>query len=145
MITNDRSSEVRSLLSRVRGWAIDRPDVVAVALAGSWARGEARMDSDVDLVVLTTAKDDYLRDESWIEEFCGLRILRTQNWGSLYTERRFALASGLEVEFGVALPAWAATDPPDPGTCEVVRDGKLRAVYDPEGLLERFIRVCGEP
>lgn len=132
------------MLSQVRGWAIDSPDVVAVALAGSWARGDARMDSDVDLVVLTTAKDDYLEDESWIKAFGGLRILYTQDWGSLYTERRFVLPSGLEVEFGVAPPSWAATDPPDPGTCEAVYDGGLRAVYDPEGILARFIRVCGE-
>lgn len=140
MITDKRASEVRSLLSRVRRWAIHRPDVVAVALVGSWVKGGPTMDSDVDLVVLTTAKEDYLRDEAWIEELGGLRIVRTQDWGPLYTERRFVLPSGLEVEFGVAPPAWA--DPPDPGTREVVRDSGLRALYDPEGLLERLVSAC---
>ena len=128
----------------MRDWATQQPDVVAVGLAGSWARGNPTMGSDVDLIVLTTAKEAYLEDGNWIEEFGGLRIIRTRDWGPLYTERRFVLPSSLEVEFGVAPPSWAATDPPDPGTREAVRDGGLRSIYDPEGILAHFIRAVKE-
>jgi uncharacterized protein len=141
-VSEAQAAEVRDLLGRVRRWAAERPDVVAVALAGSWARGVPNTDSDVDLVVLTTAKKDYLEGESWMEELGGVRVVRTQDWGPLYTERRFVLPSGLVVEFGVAPPVWAATDPPDPGTRKAVRGGGLHALYDPEGLLERLISAC---
>ncbi len=35
---------------------------------------------------------------------------------------------------GVAEPTWAATDPVDPGTHGVVREG-LRILHDPDGRL----------
>ena len=139
MVTEERTTEVRELLGRVGALAARRPDVVAVTLVGSWARGRPRMGSDVDLVVLTTDKQTYLREESWMAELGGTRIIRTRDWGPLYTERRFVLPSGLEVEFGVAPPAWAATDP---NTGEEIGNGGLRALYDPEGLLSRLIEAC---
>jgi uncharacterized protein len=142
MVTEERRIEVEKLLVRVRDWAVRRPDVVAVALVGSWACGPPRMGSDVDLVVLTTDKSAYLHDESWVAELGGTRIIRTQDWGPLYTERRFVLPSGLEVEFGVAPPAWASTDPPDPNISEDIGNGGLRALYDPEDILSRFIEAC---
>lgn len=142
MATEERRTEVRELLGRVGAWAARRPDVVAVALVGSWARGRPRMGSDVDLVVLTTDKPTYLREESWMAELGGTRIIRTRDWGPLYTERRFVLPSGLEVEVGVAPPAWASTDPPDPGTCAHVRDGGLVALHDPDGVLARLVEAC---
>ena len=142
MVTEERRIEVEELLVRVREWAVRHSDAVAVALTGSWAYGRPRMDSDVDIIMLTVDKPTYLRDESWVAELGGTRIIRTQDWGPLYTERRFVLSSGLEVELGVAPPSWAATDPPDPNVSDDVRNGGLRAIYDPEGILARFIRAC---
>ncbi|HEX4991868.1 MAG TPA: nucleotidyltransferase domain-containing protein [Rubrobacteraceae bacterium] len=133
MVTEERRIEVEQFLARVCAWSLQRPDVVAVALVGSWACGHPGMDSDVDLVVLTTDKPAYMREESWVAELGGTRIIRTQDWGPLYTERRFVLPSGLEVEFGVAPPAWAALDP---------SIGVLRALHDPEGVLARLIEAC---
>ena len=115
--------------------------MVAVGLAGSWARGDARMDSDVDLVLLTTAKRDYLDDETWVRELGGLRVIRTEQWGPTMTERRFILPSGLEVEAGIAPPLWAATDPVDPNLQPIVQEG-FRSLYDPEGLLMRLMEAC---
>jgi len=144
MVTNERIVEVRELLARVQDWAARRTDVVAVGLAGSWVKGNPSMDSDVDLVVLTTDKEAYLKDETWMREFGGIRIIRTQDWGPLYTERRFVLPSGLEVEFGVAPPSWANTDPPDSNISGDVGSGGLRTIYDPESILARFIEACKE-
>ncbi len=75
MVTEERRIEVRELLERVAAWAAQRPDVVAVALVGSWACGPPRMGSDVDLVVVTTDKSAYLHDESWVAELGGTRII----------------------------------------------------------------------
>lgn len=141
--TSQRRAEVGSVLARTRALT-HRRDIVAVGLAGSWAKGGQTMDSDLDLIVLTTEKEAYLRDESWMRELGGVEIIRTQDWGPLYTERRFVTASGLEVELGVAPPEWAATDPPDPNIREDVGSGGLRPVYDPGGIFKRLIRVCRE-
>lgn len=140
VITGERAAEVRGLLARMRSWASVRPDVIAVGLAGSWSHGDARMDFDVDILLLTTEKRLYLEDESWVRELGGRQIVKTERWGPL-TERRFVLSSGLEVEVGVASPSWAATDPVDPGTREVVEDG-ISTVYDPEGDLARLLDIC---
>ena len=105
------------------------------------ARGEARVDSDVDLVLLTVAKQSYLEDETWVWELGGLRVIRTEQWGPTMTERRFVLPSGLEVEAGIAPPSWAATDPVDPNLRAVILDG-FRILYDPEGLLARLVEAC---
>ena len=38
-------------------------------LVGSHARGKARQDSDIDLVLLCTEYESYLEDVSWINDF----------------------------------------------------------------------------
>jgi predicted nucleotidyltransferase len=125
---------IERLLGVVVSWARQRPDVRGVALVGSWARGAARPDSDVDLVVLTDDPDGYVTGEGWIAELGATRVVRTLAWGPL-TERRLLLDDSLELEVGVVLPTWAATDPLDPGTRQVVSDG-MRILHDPEGLFE---------
>ena len=126
-------ARIEQLLERAVAWARQHPDIRGLALVGSWARGSARADSDVDLVVLTTASDRYLDDDAWTAALGHARVVRTRAWGPL-TERRLLLDGGLEVEVGVTGPAWAATDPVDPGTRRVVTDG-LRILHDPDGQL----------
>lgn len=140
MVIAERREEVERLLERTRIWAANRPGVVAAGLAGSWARDEARMDSDVDLAILTTEPRRYLEDETWVYDLGGLRVVKTQEWGPM-TERRFVLFSGLEVEAGIAPPSWASAEPVDPGTREVVRDGFI-VLHDPGGLLARLVAAC---
>ena len=54
MMARGREPEVRELLHDLVVWCSQRADVRAVALVGSWARDDARYDSDVDVVLLTT-------------------------------------------------------------------------------------------
>jgi predicted nucleotidyltransferase len=140
MVTENRTEEVQRLLATLREWAQEQRDVVAAGLVGSWARGEARMDSDVDVVLLTEDQEPYLRGVDWVYKLGGIKLVKTRRWGTM-TERRFALPSGLEVEVGVASPSWAATEPVDAGTRQVVTDG-MSIVYDPQGLLAELIYTC---
>jgi hypothetical protein len=70
--------------------------------------------------------------DGWAREIGG-RSVGTRDWGAI-TERRLVLPSGLELDVGIGRPAWARTDPPDPGTLSVVRDG-ITVLHDPDGLL----------
>ncbi|MGH2819530.1 MAG: nucleotidyltransferase domain-containing protein [Actinomycetota bacterium] len=127
-------------MQRFTSWARAHGDVSALGLIGSWARGTARPDSDVDIVLLTRSVDDYARDPSWVRDLLGAEFLGTRAWGAI-TEIRLALPSRLEVEVDVGDPSWAATDPVDAGTRAVVRD-ELRILHDPEGLLGRLTEAC---
>ena len=137
-VSRDRRTEVDHLLVTASRWASGEPDITALGLAGSWARGTASMSSDVDLVVLTTSPDSCIRSEEWLGDFGDPPVVRTQEWGGVLTERRVRLESGLEVEFGFTMPVWAAVAPVDAGTRRVVSDG-LRPLYDPVGCLAKLI------
>lgn len=128
-----RASAVRALLEHIPGWAAGRPDVTAVGLCGSWAAARARDDSDVDLVVLTPRRAGLAADTGWLADLCGgpANAVRVRGWGPHLTEVRGLLTHGLEVEVGVADPAWAAADPVDPGTERVVGDAWV-TLYDPD-------------
>ena len=131
--------DAERFLERVREWAAGRPDVRAVGLAGSRARGTARADSDVDLVVLTHDVAAYIEADGWAYELGATGIVRMRSWGAV-TERRFALPEGIEVDCAVGEPTWARTEPLDPGTKRVVSEG-FRVVYDPDGLLAALVRA----
>ena len=109
-----------------------------VALVGSHARGTARTDSDLDLVLLVQEPDRLLKSSGWFSYFGeGTVLIRTEDFGGVQ-ERRLLTADGHEIEICVGQPNWAAVDPVDPGTAAVVRDG-FRALYDPTGLLSRLV------
>jgi nucleotidyltransferase-like protein len=108
----------------------------AAALVGSWARGDAHPDSDVDIVLLTDSPATYVDHADWTTALGAVAVVRTRQWG--LTERRAALAGGLEVDFGVVSVVWASTEPVDAGTRRVVADG-LVALYDPDGLLSALV------
>jgi predicted nucleotidyltransferase len=137
-VTSDRHHEYQRVVHRVAAWARQQRDIVGVAVVGSWASGQAHMDSDVDLVVLTDEKERYIADIRWVSDAAGeaAQLQRTEDWGPL-TERRVVLRSGLVVEFGFVRPSWASVDPVDPGTARVVDDG-WSPLVDPEGTLARL-------
>ncbi|MEH0581831.1 MULTISPECIES: nucleotidyltransferase domain-containing protein [Streptomyces] len=139
-VSPEREAEMRQVVDRVTRWAANRSDVVGLLLVGSCARGAARPDSDVDLVVLSTATDQYAADDAWARELSLGELVRVQEWGPI-TEWRYVTGSGLEVEVGVGSPDWARADPVDDGTRRVVTDG-ARPLYDPAGILRELIQAC---
>jgi uncharacterized protein len=130
-VSEQRRAEYERAVRRVAKWAADRDDVVGVAVVGSWARGQPRTDSDVDVVVLTGDPAGYLDGEEWVVAATGeaAPMVRRQAWGVLH-ERRLRLRSGLDIEFGFVPPSWASTEPVDPGTREVVENG-FHPAHDP--------------
>ena len=63
------TEHIHDFLNTFIGWASAQEDMQAIALVGSYARGEAREDSDIDLVLLTDNPQKYLEDLRWIEHF----------------------------------------------------------------------------
>jgi hypothetical protein len=136
---------IQPIITTVVQWAGARGDVAAVALVGSWARGEARPDSDVDFMLLTPRPAAYRADPGWQHAIAwpGATVAawEDRDYGAAWSRHVF-LTDGTEVELCFALLAWAATDPIDEGTRAVVGRG-CRILYDPQGLLARLLAVLG--
>jgi predicted nucleotidyltransferase len=135
---NARRDEVRRVLDLAVAWARSDPTIIAVGLAGSEARGDARLDSDVDLIVLVQRPERWLADETWYRAFGDVRLVRAEQFGVL-AERRLRLPSGLDIEVGIVPPSWAANDRVDPGTQRVVRDG-FQVLYEQDDVLSCLVR-----
>ena len=127
--------KVPTFLEAFGRWARSQPDIEAVALVGSYARGAATESSDVDLVILTSAVDRYLRDRSWVSVFGESAECRTEDYGRVISVRAF-YGSGLEVEYGFTMPDWADA-PIDAGTLQVVTSG-MKVLHDPQHILARM-------
>lgn len=101
-------------------------------LVGSHARREARADSDIDLVILTDTPGKYLDTISFAEDFGAIERTVKEDWGRVAAVRVW-YGDGVEVEFGITMPEWAAL-PLDPGTQRVISDG-VRIIFDRDGAL----------
>jgi len=123
---------VQQFLRDFREWASIEHEIEAVALVGSHARDTARVDSDVDLVILTSSSS-YLNDPSWVLRFGSISDVRNEDYGAVQSIR-VHYADGLEVEFGFAASSWADTEPIDAGTAEVVAGGMV-ILLDKHGAL----------
>lgn len=139
-------TKIETLLADVIGWAEQRADVRGVLLVGSYARGSARPDSDVDLVVLTEQPSAYRDTTAWAATFdwsawrAPVSSSKDADYGQVWS-RHFVLQDGSDIEFGFASLSWARTDPLDAGTRGVVRDG-ARIAYDPDGVLQTLVDAC---
>ena len=63
-----RTAQASAIIGAVARWAIERDDIRALALAGSWARGNPRQASDIDLLLLSDQAHDYRRRRKWLSE-----------------------------------------------------------------------------
>lgn len=124
---------LEELLDGVVRWARARADVRAVVLVGSHARGAARPDSDVDLVLLVERPDELLADTTWLSAFGAVVRCELEHWGRVESLRAW-YSSGLEVEFGLTTPDWATR--PDEGTERVLSDG-ARVLLDRDLVFAR--------
>ena len=130
-----------TFLGDVTTWADEHPDVVGLALVGSHARGAGRRDSDVDLVVLCVNANSLVEHNDWIARFGEVRNVGIEDYGAVRSLRAF-YQNGLELEFGIADPAWARV-PLDSGTRQVISDG-IRILYDPNALLSEATNAITE-
>ncbi len=120
------------LIHDVVRWASGQPEVRALVLVGSQARGAARPDSDVDLVIVSEQPARLLNDRAWIHTFGTVVQQATEEWGRLKS-LRIRYDEGPEVESGVTDVAWA--DPGDDSTLAVLLDG-ARVLLDRDGLFD---------
>jgi predicted nucleotidyltransferase len=128
--------QVEAVLAKVAGWAAGQPDLLAVGLVGSYARGQAHETSDVDLILIAEDPARLLEQRGWVEGFGTVSRVRVEDYG-LVTSLRAWYLDGLEVEFGFTGRAWAS-QPLDPGTRWVI-EGELRVLYERDKILSPLV------
>src|SRR6185369_558356 len=115
--------EINLFLHAVTEWASHQADIQALALIGSYARNAAKETSDVDLVLIATDPNIYLKDSTWIQQFGNVKEQQIEDYELLISIRVFYEES-LEVEYGITDERWSAI-PLDPGTRRVIEEGML--------------------
>ena len=129
---------VSTLLHKIVEWAKSEPHISGIALVGSHARGTATADSDIDLILLCMPSNTLVSDPGWTQRFGVVDTCHREEWGRI-TVLRVRYTDGMEVEFGLTSPAWAAL-PADAGTKRVVSNG-MRILWDCDGALARLQQI----
>ena len=120
-------------LAAAEQWAAGEPDVLALLLVGSWAKGNNRPDSDMDLMVLTDNKAKFLDAPDYFERFGQIDRRDVEYYGRCTSVRVF-FESGPEVEFGLVDGKWAS-QPLEGGTRRVLSDG-YRVLVDKSQIFD---------
>ena len=130
------------IVAPIVSWARRRPDILGLAVVGSWAREAARPDSDVDLTLLVNEPQTFRRQD-WLDEIAWheghVVHWHDADYGAAWSRHLQQSAFG-EIELTFCRPSWADTDPVDAGTAEVVSDG-CRILFDKSGLFEKLLSV----
>jgi predicted nucleotidyltransferase len=129
-------NQTQIFLDKVKLWAETKPDIIGLVLVGSYARNEARPDSDLDLILLASQPQEFVNDPEWIKDFGQVKSYEVEDWG-LVTSLRVYYKGGLEVEYGLTSSEWVSI-PIDEGTRKVISDG-MQILLDEEGLLSRAL------
>ncbi len=128
---------VNHFISGFTRWASKRPDILGVALVGSFARNEATEASDIDLVIIAGDPQTYLKNTQWAERFGPNARKRLEIYGKV-TSLRVWYTGGPEVEYGFADETGPVV-PLDEGTKKVISGG-MRILTERRATLSRAKR-----
>jgi predicted nucleotidyltransferase len=127
-----QNESLQELYKNIVDWASNLLDIKAIALVGSYANGTATNDSDIDLILLVTQPDIYLKNTNWVSEFGLVDEKQIEHYGKV-TSIRVWYSNGNEVEFGITNHNWAAS-PLDDGTQIVIKNG-MKVLFEREAIL----------
>ena len=108
-------------INKIKQWGTENTDIKSIIIVGSYAKGTNKATSDIDLIIITTNKDEMLNNQNYIELFGEVERTQTEYYGAC-TSVRVWYKNGPEVEFGLVTPDWIA-QPLDKGTYIVLSDG----------------------
>lgn len=125
-------ARVDGFLFEFKRWAATEAGIHAVALIGSYARQTATEVSDVDLIVVVSSPNIYLKYRQWTGLFGNIVREQTELYGKC-TSLRVWYDEGMEVEYGFVDESWAAL-PVDDETRKIISDG-MKVMFERKPLL----------
>jgi predicted nucleotidyltransferase len=142
-------ASLSALLTIIVRWAANSPHILAVALVGSYARGAARADSDIDLMLITSTPETFRQETQWLQQIdwehiqAHITTWKDADYGLVWS-RHTQLSNGTEIELSFGPPQWAATNPIDTSTYKIVSAG-CWILLDPTGLLNHLLQQVNLP
>ena len=127
---------IENFLQHLTVWAEAQPDIQAVVLVGSYARGYFTPSSDVDVVMLAVNSVQFIENSDWVTKFGSVTKKQKEKYGRL-TSVRVWYQHGLEVEFGITDTHWGV-NPEDEGTQSVIRGG-VRILMERNGCFSQHL------
>ena len=131
MVTNNK---IILFLENITQWAAAQPDIQALALVGSYARGTETDISDIDLIFITVEPKFYLDNTDWIQQFGIIEKQQIEYYG-LVTSIRVWYINGFEIEYGITDERWVSI-PLNAGTRQVISDG-MQILFERGNILSR--------
>lgn len=141
-----KARQAETLQTLIAEWVRQTEELRALALCGSWARADARPNSDLDLLALMRDPSQHARAqlvEDIVFEPAGFRreSLRWATYGVVHSAH-IMLHPAAELELSFASIDWASRSPADPGTRQVVTSG-FRILVDKDSLLAQLLATLG--
>jgi len=140
-----KTADANAIMCMVSDWAVNHEDIRAMAVVGSWARGDPHQPSDIDLWLLSDQAAEYRRHWEWLTEIsfegAGYRILSSEDasYGVVWS-RHITLTPAAKVELTFAQCSWARVDPVDLGTRSIVKDA-FEIIFDKDGTLAKVVNA----
>jgi uncharacterized protein len=140
-----KTADARAIVRIVSDWAVKHEDIRAMALLGSWARGDPHQESDVDILLLSDCTAEYRHRSDWLAEIlfdeAGYRILSGEpaDYGVVWSQHVTLMPAAM-LELAFARCSWAGTDPVDLGTRHIVKDA-FEIIFDKDGALARVVNA----
>ena len=128
-------------INQIKKWAANEPLIDAIIFVGSYARGTQRLDSDMDLIIITSDKQHYINNPKIFGCFGEVEKTNIEFYGEC-TSIRVWYKNGLEVEYGMVTKTWIEL-PLDFGTSEVLLDG-YKVLIDKADLFLPVVSVIPE-
>jgi predicted nucleotidyltransferase len=125
-------ARVDGFLFEFKRWAATEAGIHAIALIGSYARKTATEVSDVDLIVVVSSPNIYLKYRQWTGLFGNVVREQTELYGKCNSLRVW-YDEGMEVEYGFVDESWAAL-PVDDETRKIISDG-MKVMFERKPLL----------
>jgi len=135
--------DVDAIVRAVANWALRREDIRAMALVGSWARGNPHQGSDVDLLLLSDRVDEYRHRQKWLAEIdlesagFGIASSEDESYGVVWSFHIALVPSG-KAELTFAPFSWARAGEVDAGTLHIVKDA-FHIIFDKDEILTKLV------
>lgn len=120
---HDHYFEAAKFLIVLLKWAWYLYEVRALILVGSFARGEARPDSDIDIRLIVSDPDTYTHDFLWLRSLGSVTEVAVRRYGRV-TSLEVVFVDLPRIEFGISDTGWALA-PNDSGAIRSAREGML--------------------
>ncbi len=105
MMEEDPIQAAKDRVETVKNWLKKHDDIDLALLIGSYARGEEREDSDVDLIFVVEDPEHWITETNWVKHFGPVMSITSEVFEEIQALRVY-YKDDVEMEFGFTTKEW---------------------------------------